>query len=149
TIAPVPDLIRAAHPSPGALLVAGRRMGPTERLLHDMHTYGTFVVGHTARISGPLSETLVRQALDAVQRRHPLLRVHVARGGGDFISDGATPIPLRVVTRDAEARWQRVFEDELNAPIPYGAHPLIRVVLLTDGSSQDHELVLISSHAII
>jgi hypothetical protein len=124
-------------------------MGPTERLLHDMHTCGTFVLGHAARISGPVTETIVRQALDAVQRRHPLLRVHVPRVGHDFVPDGGGSIPLRVVARDSEERWQRVFEDELNAPIPYGAHPLIRAVLLTDGRSPDHELVLISSHAII
>jgi NRPS condensation-like uncharacterized protein len=124
-------------------------MGPTERLLHDMHTCGTFVLGHAARISGPVTESIVRQAFDAVQRRHPLLGVHVSGVGHDFVSDGTGPVPLRVVARDSEDRWQRVFEDELNAPIPYGAHPLIRAVLLTDGRSPDHELVLISSHAII
>ena len=143
------DLVRGGHPSPGALVVAGRRMGPTERLLHDMHTSGTFVLGHAARISGPLTESILRRALAAVQRRHPLLRVHVPRVGHDFLSDGTGPVPLRVVERDSEDRWQRVFEEELNAPIPYGAHPLIRAVLLTEGHSPDHELVLISSHAII
>jgi hypothetical protein len=124
-------------------------MGATERLLHDMHTWGTFVLGHAARISGPLTETVVRQALAAVQRRHPLLRVHVPAAGRDYVSDGTGLVPLRVVERDAEDRWRRVFEEELNAPIPYGAHPLIRAVLVTDGVSPDHELVLISSHAII
>jgi hypothetical protein len=124
-------------------------MAPTERLLHDMHTSGTFVVGHAARISGPVTETTVRRALAVVQHRHPLLRVHVPEGGRDFVSDGTGPVPLRVVARDSEDHWQRVFEDELNAPIPYGAHPLIRAVLLTGGPSPDHELVLISSHAVI
>lgn len=124
-------------------------MGPTERLLHDMHTSGTFVLGHAARIAGPLTESIVRRALDAVQRRHPLLRVHVARVGRDYVPDGTGAIPLRVVERDSEDRWQRVYEDELDAPIPYGVHPLIRAVLVTGAGSPDHELVLVSSHAII
>lgn len=143
------DLARRDLPSTAISLVADRRMGPSERLLHDMHTSGTFVLGHAARISGPLTEPVVRRALDAVQRRHPLLQVHVPAAGRDFVVAGTPPIPLRVVARDTEDRWQSVFEDELQVPIAVGLRPLVRAVLVTDGEADDHELLFVSSHAVI
>jgi hypothetical protein len=90
----------------------------------------------------------VRQALDAVQARHPLLRMRVGWPSqeAEFIPGDGTPIPLRVVARDDEAQWQREMNREINEPFDMEQSPLIRATLLRGPGV--HEVMLTFQHCL-
>jgi NRPS condensation-like uncharacterized protein len=102
-----------------------------------------------AQVRGPLTAEGLRRALDAAQRRHPLLGVHVAERGAayHFVSEGTPPIPLRVVPRDGEQHWRREAEAELDQPMPLRQGPLVRAVLL-EGRDGTHDLLVAFNHTI-
>lgn len=70
-----------------------------------------------ARIQGVLNEKVMRRGLDAIQARHPLLRVRIERDGRSnlrFCSGRVPEIPLRVADALPED-WTREAEKDLNA----------------------------------
>ena len=143
-----PPLTQDQPSPPARVLAEERRMGPCERFLQGLYAQGIFVTLSGLLISGPLDERILRQALAVIQRRHPLLRVHVPRPGHDFVTEGTEPIPFRVVQRDSPDRWKMAIEEELNRANPCGRHPLIRLVWVTDRQSTEHEILMVMSHAI-
>ncbi|QKV94602.1 hypothetical protein HUT19_24975 [Streptomyces sp. NA02950] len=140
----------------------GRPLSPLERWywIADQ-TSPLNVIGRT-RVRGTLPEPLLRRALDALQARHPLLRVAIAadgaRGRPVFVPCPRSAIPLRharAIAADREpAPWEReVDERELPSRIDVRTGPLARAVVLTqegaDGTSDDvHDLLLTLSHCI-
>ena len=125
-----------------------RPLGAFEELfcLFDQHfpTNGAFA----AQISGHTTVEQWRDALDAVQQRHPLLSVcidttfnrvpHFRRATGQSI-------PLRVVT-SSFARWQREVAEEVNEPFVPDQAPLFRAVLLHQETQCT--FILSSHHAV-
>ncbi len=126
-----------------------RSMGLSERLLSYLHGRGIFVCGHVIRLQGPLTERDLSHGLRALQMRHPLLRVHLPDKGADFVEAGTAPIELRALRREDTDHWQRIYEEQLATPLPYGDRPLLRVTWLRDASGHEHDLVLGSNHVII
>jgi hypothetical protein len=122
-----------------------RPLGAFEELfcLFDQHfpTNGALA----AQITGDTTVQQWRDALDAVQQRHPLLfacidttfnRVpHFRRVTGQRI-------PLRVATSPI-ARWQREIVEEVNEPFTPDQAPLFRAVLL---HQETHCTFILSSH---
>ncbi len=111
-----------------------RSLGALEELfwLYDQVAPLHFVMA--AEISGPTATSTWREALDAIQRRHPLLAVRIENEGNStpvFRPAPDAPIPLRIVQNDSEAfAWQVEIGKELFLPFdPQGA-PLVRAVLL-------------------
>jgi hypothetical protein len=98
-----------------------------------------------AQIAGYTTVQQWREALDAVQQRHPLLSAcidttfnrvpHFRRVMGPHI-------PLRVVISPF-ARWQREIADEVSAPFTPSQAPLFRAVLLYN---EKHCTFILSSH---
>jgi len=85
-----------------------------------------------ARIRGVLNEGVMRRALNAVQARHPLLRVRVERDGWSnlrFCSGGVPEIPLRVADAPP-GDWTREAEKDLNAIFSTSVGPLVRATLV-------------------
>lgn len=100
-----------------------------------------------AVVRGRLELARLREALDLVQRRHPLLRVCVQTDGGppSYFSSDAT-IPLEVIERRSSTHWQQVAIDERNRPVRWDTPPLARMkVLHSDGES---ELIITLHHMI-
>jgi hypothetical protein len=98
-----------------------RYLGPSEAYfwLSNQNSWKHFVVA--AQITGETTTASWRTALDAVQRRHPLLGVCI---DGD---DSGAPyfrllpelrIPLRIVPGDALQGWEDEMETELSTPFP-------------------------------
>jgi hypothetical protein len=122
-----------------------RPLGAFEELfcLFDQHfpTNGALA----AQITGDTTVEQWRDALDAVQQRHPLLSVcidttfnrvpHFRRAAGQRI-------PLRIVTSPF-ARWQREIAEEVNEPFTPDQAPLFRAVLL---HQETHSTFILSSH---
>jgi hypothetical protein len=131
------------QPSPSII----RPLGWTERLfwLLDRNSPRHFVLA--AQVEGRTTEKDWRKALDAVQRRHPLLRVGIAVGEDSvpcFYNAPAAPIPLRIVQRgQAGANWETEFARELASPIDPEHAPLMRATLLPE---PDRVTCILSTH---
>jgi NRPS condensation-like uncharacterized protein len=84
-----------------------------------------------ARVSGPLTENVLRQSLDMVQERHPPLKFKIREGQvPEFVSDGVPKIPLRIVERKNENHWVEEVEKEMLEPLPFTKGPLVRAMQL-------------------
>lgn len=125
----------------------GRAMGMLEHGFDCMHHMGAFVVVQAVCLEGPLRQATLRRALDALQARHPMLRVHVSGPGGIFEAPGTEPIPLQVVARAGADHWKSEAAEQVHRPIPYGTCPLLRVVWIAGDAGG--ELLLVSNHAIL
>jgi len=103
----------------------------------------------SARLYGVLSEERLRNALDKVQAKHPMLRATVIEENGVpyfAIRSRTTRIPLRTVRRSTEDDWRKVMLDEWQTPFPVKQGPLVRLVWLrSDGIS---ELMLVGHHCV-
>ncbi|NES89770.1 condensation domain-containing protein [Okeania sp. SIO2B9] len=105
----------------------------------------------SGRILGPLSEEIVRQALDLIQERHPRLNSRIV---GDLdnlrFETGAKKIPLRVVDKHHEEQWQEIVLKELNTQIE-SSEVLLRAILIQDqelGKNSASHLIITTNHAI-
>jgi Condensation domain len=94
-----------------------RELVSVEQAMEIMNRYsGSYNVVIMSRISGPLTEEIVRKALDLVQSRHPRLNCRIV-GELDslrFETEGTEKIPLRVLP---DRDWNQVVLEELNSEI--------------------------------
>jgi NRPS condensation-like uncharacterized protein len=125
-----------------------RLLGAMEQALwlRDLATPLHFVL--VAQVSGNLQPTALIQALDRLQKRHPLLRVRITfdQNKKPWFVEQQAAIPCRIMIRQGDQHWQEVAARELQQPFTCSDAPLIRVVLLH--SSQISELVVVCHHAI-
>ncbi|MEV0603331.1 short-chain dehydrogenase [Streptomyces sp. NPDC050315] len=143
---------------------AGRPLSPLERWYWICDQRSPLNVLSHARVYGPLPEELLAQGLDALQRRHPLLRAAVradATGRNPrFVPAGSKRVPLRMVAAGdgpeagAAERWEtEVNEYELTTSVDWHKGPLARATAITrpgdgDGAQDVHDLVLTLPHYI-
>lgn len=98
-------------------------------LLLDMGIPQNFVM--VSRVSGPLTETILRKSLDMVQERHPPLKCKVKEGPEpEFVSGGVAKIPLCVKERKDENQWIEEVEKEMQEPFPFTSGPFVRATQL-------------------
>jgi Condensation domain len=107
----------------------------------------------TARLRGELREEQIREALQLVQSKHPLLRCVVANASAELpmrfvLLDEPAPIPLRTVERKAEDDWEREARREWVTPFAGERGPLLRVVWLRGRGAEVSELMLVAHHCI-
>jgi hypothetical protein len=131
------DCASAGSPMTQALSpVIIRRLSWTERLfwLLDQNRPRHFVMA--AHVAGHTTADQWRKALDAVQRRHPLLSAGIAvveDSAPCFYRAAIAPIPLRVVQGEDVGRdWKAEFARELALPFDPEQVPLLRAVLLQE-----------------
>ena len=110
-----------------------RYLGPSEAYfwLSNQNSWKHFVVA--AQITGQTTTASWRTALDAVQRRHPLLGVCIdadESGTPYFRLLPELRIPLQIVPGDALQGWEDEMETELSVPFPVEEALLVRAVLL-------------------
>ncbi len=96
-----------------------------------------------ARISNvpgilPDFETILRQALDMEQQRHPALKSKFMDGKiPGFVSADVPQIPLRIIERKDDNHWINEVEKEIQEPLPWRIGPMVRAVLLRSGEKCD------------
>jgi len=82
-----------------------------------------------ARVSGEITESILRKALDILQEKHPPLKWKIKEGETpEFDSDGVPPIPLRIVKRRDNQHWIEEADKEINMQFQWDKGPLLRVV---------------------
>ncbi|WBB80297.1 condensation domain-containing protein [Micromonospora sp. WMMD882] len=134
-----------------------RPLSPVERWYWIADQVSTLNVVGRVRADGRLTLPDLRRGLDALQRRHPLLRVAIAVDGNSadprFVSTGS-PIPLRHVPADDARpgppdRWweQEVDRRELAEPVDWRRGPLVRAVVL-DHPAGGHDLLVTVPHCV-
>lgn len=111
-----------------------RLLAPFEQALTlTDQTYGLVAVA-VLRLRRAPSPEVLRQALDLLQSRHPLLRVLITpiRKGFAFEPiDPVRPLRLDLVERQGEDHWRAVAQQQLNTPFGSGEAPLLRCTYLT------------------
>lgn len=125
-----------------------RPLGPTEEMFWRFDAVSPLNFAVTARIVGELDPQRLRAAVDAVQRRHPLLRVRVevdADGAPSFV-EGTGPIRIEHVDAPEAEVWARV-EAGLNTSIDAAAGPMLLFSVLRHGPAEA-TIQIVFHHAI-
>jgi NRPS condensation-like uncharacterized protein len=126
-----------------------RALGARERLFWLMDQKHQTHLTVTAEIKGLTKVQNWRDALDAVQRRHPILSTSIHRneeGQPALYRVDAAPIPLRVVDGRVQGRWELELDREMALPFTPEQAPLIRSVLIHN--PQSAVLIMVAHHAI-
>jgi NRPS condensation-like uncharacterized protein len=129
----------------------GRKLGLVEHLFATLHSMGAMLYVNIASIQGAISCDVLRAAIDLVQKRHPLLQVHLQASddGFSFEADGILAIPLRVIDRLHQQQWLEIAEDELVTKFSDNGEPLCRLTLLKTAEVEGiNELIVTFHHAI-
>jgi len=128
-----------------------RKLGLVENLFEILHDLGGMIDVNFARIEGSLTPDILRQALNLVQKRHPMLQVHLIEltDGLYFESEDTEEIPLRVIDKQYENQGIEIAEDELHQKFSGGLAPLCRVTFLHSSTSNGiSEIIATFHHAI-
>jgi Condensation domain len=102
-----------------------------------------------AEVRGHTTVTMWRNALDEVQRRHPLLNVFIGIEESlrpVFYQAGESRMPLVARKRISPLQWQVEFERELSTPFDSSESPLMRAQLLL--GDDRCEVILTTHHTI-
>jgi NRPS condensation-like uncharacterized protein len=126
-----------------------RKLSPSEKLwwVLDQECQGNFVMH--ARVTGAMDESLLRRSLDAIQNRHPLLRVRIERDGWNSLSFKASNvrgIPLHIIEEPSDA-WVQEAEEELHEKIAVQEGPLVRCKLIRH-APEDNTILIAFHHTI-
>jgi NRPS condensation-like uncharacterized protein len=129
-------------------MIDKRELVPIEQAMEILNRRaGSYNVVTISRIKGPLSEEIVRQALDLVQDRHPRLNSRIV-GSLDnlqFETEGTQKIPLRVVNKFHNEQGQEVVLEEMNEKID-SSKVLLRAVLVQIESENNTSYLLTTVH---
>ena len=128
-----------------------RWLGAFESALTLSDAYAPLNVVAVLRLeSGPPAEVL-DDGLDALRRRHPALRVRIAREGRRYVFEPrrVPEIPLRVVPRQGDSDWVTEAEAELNERLDASRGPLLRCTYLASDGGGACEILLTFHHAVI
>ena len=129
-----------------------RKLGTIENIFNIIHDLGGMICICVAQIEGLIQPGILQQALNLLQKRHPLLQVHIVdlEDGRYFQSEGTKEIPLKVIKKYQSDRWFKVAEEELHEKFTRNNNPLCRVTLL-DGSETNNvnEIIATFDHTIV
>jgi hypothetical protein len=121
----------------------------TAQALTDAHT--PFNVVAILRLRDGPDKSTIRQALDALQRRHPLLRAaFVSTIDGLRFVPCERPINLECTDRFDDSTWEGAAEAELGHRFDTEVGPLVRCQLISSrGDGPSSEVILNFHHSII
>jgi len=128
-----------------------RKLGVIENVFNSLHNLGGMIYVNVARIEGEIKPEILQEALNLLQKRHPLLQVHLVEleDGSYFCSEGTTTIPLQIIKKSRENLWLEVAKNELNQKINSEKNPACRVTLLqASASSIYNEIIASFNHGI-
>jgi len=127
------------------------------RKLNELE-YLNWLVGQPSNISmvvtikGNLQEDHLSDALEKVQKKHPLLAAQLdidEEGHPILIWENIGNIPIEFIPRTADDQYKKIIEEEVRTPFETGIQcslPLIRVKVLI--SSQKFDLIMTLQHVI-
>ena len=126
-----------------------RALGAREQMFWLMNQKHPVHFTVTAEVKGITKVQDWIDALDAVQKRHPILSTSIKPnedGRPALYQADAAPIPLRVVDGSMQEHWELELDREMALPFTLEQAPLIRSVLIH--KPQSAVLIMIAHHAI-
>ena len=126
-----------------------RALGAREHMFWLMDQKHPVHLTVTVEVKGITKVQSWRDALDAVQKRHPILSTSIKRneeGQPALYQIDAAPIPLRVVDGSAQERWELELDREMALPFTPEQAPLIRSVPIH--KPQSAVLIMVAHHSI-
>ena len=123
-----------------------RRLSPSEKWLWIIDHESRINFTMHAHVTGAIDEDVLRLSLDAIQARHPMLRVGIERDGWNrlaFKNSEVPKLPLRIVKGSVDA-WIQEAEKELHEEFQVQEGPLVRCTMVRHG--QENNTVLLSFH---
>ena len=123
-----------------------RKVSPLERIF-TRSPYA--IVTMVARIKGNVSKSMLKVAVNKVQKRHQNLRVRIQEDEDHipfFTSEGVKEIPIDIVSRESDGHWNRIYHEKRNIPFEFEERPAIRFILLQ--SPDVSELIILCHHII-
>ncbi|MFI0724656.1 condensation domain-containing protein, partial [Streptomyces sp. NPDC021203] len=99
------------------------------------------------RLRGPLDESALRRALDAVTTRHEILRTRFPEADGEptAVVEPPSAVPVEVLTAADEHAAAELVSARTNTPLDLGAAPPLRATLIRLGAD-DHVVLLVMHH---
>ena len=125
----------------------GRPLGDLEKLFWATSLESNINWVQPIQVSGTVNSGDLREALDRLQARHPLLSVSVISDENSvphFRSSANCPVPLRIVNRTNDLTWIGEAESEINEPMDPARPPLLRAVFVQ--GEQTSEILLCGTH---
>ncbi|MBI1243268.1 MAG: alcohol acetyltransferase [Nostoc sp. RI_552] len=132
-------------------MIENRKLGHLEQAMEKVNSCAnTWNIVTISRIKGPLTASILRQALDMVQRRHPRLnsRIVYYKNRLHFQTEGTTKIPLSVVNKFDAQQWQEVVREEMNQAIDSSKCLLRAVLIHLQSDSYINYLIITGHHAV-
>ena len=129
-------------------MIENRKLGCLEQCMELLNSRAkTWNVVTISRIKGPLSEEILRQALDIIHYRHLCLNSQIVRYKKHlyFRTKISNNIDLRVVKKVDSEEWQEIVYEEMNQAIDSNKG-LIRVVLVHILSEKNISYLITTVH---
>ena len=123
-----------------------RKVAPAERVF-TRAPYA--IVTMVARIKGNVTEEMLNDAIFKVQQRHQNLRVRIVEDEDNipwFTTEDVKEIPVKIVARESEDHWMRVYHEVCKIPFEFDVRPAIRFILVQ--SPGVSELMIVCHHII-
>jgi len=123
-----------------------RRITPLERIF-ARSPYA--IVTMVTRIKGNVTESMLKDAVNKVQKRHPNLRVRIQEDDDHilfFTSEGIKEIPIDIISRESDEHWIDVYHEASQIPFEFEERPAIRFILVK--SPNISELIILCHHII-
>ncbi len=111
-------------------------------------TYTPFI---RIAILGEINESILRQALNYVQLKHPLLQVCLEESKGEVFfakMKAYNVIPLSILKNTNNDEWKNIGLKETRKKFDDEKGPLIKLILLKDEVNNSHDLIAVYHHSI-
>jgi hypothetical protein len=124
------------------------KMEMAEAITNEVYAFNAVII---LRITNGPSEVTLKTLLPELQRRQPLLGVHIHKEKNWFyyVSEDTPGIPLKVKERQNNDHWQQVVEEELNTSFDMFTGPLVRFTYLTGPGHKESEIIITFQHSIM
>lgn len=113
-------------------MAINRKLGQLEETMEILNQRAkTWNLVTISRIQGNIQEIVLRQSLDIIQYRHPVLNSHIINSDNSYYFQpaGITKLPLQIVNIREGQEWEAVVNAEMNQVIDSSKY-LLRVVLV-------------------
>jgi hypothetical protein len=123
-----------------------RSLDTSEAVFAAFNAAGAFLTATALEIHGPVTETLLLQALAHVEKRHPLLRARIIpRGDSLYWAEAASTSPrISIVERVPPGGLEALTETELHRTYAASRERLWRCIWIP--VSRDHHWIVLALH---
>lgn len=126
-----------------------RELGTFERALYISDRHSPFNVIGVVQLDHPPSPDILKNALELLQLRHPLLQVRIAnahkRPRFEIMPD--IKLPLSIIQRNESNQWEEIVEQEMTKRFDITHGPLFRVSYLH--ADKKAEIIITFYHSIM